>query len=411
MKVLHISTHQTGGAALAAMRIHKALLDCGVESRVLTLDGDIENDNIAKYKPLIDYSKNTKVAKIVKGLLYRLNIGMGRWWRMHDKARKGNECHYSYPVSPYRVERHPLVRWADVIHLHWCDDFVNLPTFFRKIKKPIFWTLHDIGIGFGGFHYKNDYSELAPCYNTIEKKLLEIKRKTLSNAHNLNIISLSREMFDFTRSIDYLSNKPNHLIHNCVDASLFKPKEKISIRKTLNLPLDKTILLFVCEYVHTKSKGLELLKQAVASIDKVNITICIVGNYDKEIATKDTVDTFYFGKISDTEKLSSLYSSADYLVVPSSQEVCPQTPLESMACGTPVIVFPTGAMKDYVKPEQGVVCTDCSLESLKKGICIAMQKNYNSQAMRNYVNDFFSPSSIAMQHIKVYDKALSHYSK
>lgn len=404
MKILLISTSITGGAALAAFRLHHTLIDNGVDSRMLTLDGCCEDNNIVCYKPVFAFQKS----KILKSTLYRLEIGIGRYWRMHDKARKGHECQYTYPVSLYRVERHPLVKWANVIHLHFCDDFINYPTFFKKVKKPIVWTLHDIGIGYGGFHYKNDYDALLPYYKELETAFLKIKSDSISKARNLSIVSLSQEMYDLTKTLDYLRDKPNHIVFNSVDSSKFLMLDKKQCRSELGLPQDKKILLFVSEYVEVQSKGLSLLKEAIRSMHQENILLCIVGNHSADLPSKDIITTRYFGKITDSVLLSKVYSAADFLVVPSSQEVCCQTPMEAMSCGTPVVVFPSGAMKDYVRPEQGVVCKDCSLESLKEGLTEALKKEYNGEQLRNYAIENFSPTRIAEEYIMVYKNALAN---
>lgn len=402
MTILHITTHQTGGAALAVLRLHKALLDEGVDSLVLTLDGNKCNDKISLFHPIIDLRQPKGLAKMAKSVLYKANIGIGRYWRMHDEARKGHECQYTYPVSPYRIENHPLVKWADIIHLHFCDDFINYSTFFKKVNKPIVWTLHDIGIGYGGFHYKNDYERLLSYFNLIENEFISIKKEALLNADNIHLVSLSQEMFDLTKGIDYIKGKPNTIIPNSVDTNCFLSLDRYKSRDDLGLPQEKIILLFVSEYVETLSKGLNLLKQVIASLNNTNILLGIVGNYNKETPLKDTIGTRYFGKISDPETMSKLYSASNYLVVPSSQESFGQTPLEAMACGTPVVVFPTGAMKDYVLPQYGVVCKDCSLEALKDGIEEALNKSYDGYQLRKYVTDNFSPSKIAQMYINVY---------
>lgn len=402
IRILHITTHHTGGAALATFRLHLALLDSGVNSRVLTLDGGIDEKHIVRYKPFLDFRQPKGLARLTKSALYKLNIGMGRYWRMHDEARKGHECQYTYPVSPYRIENHPLVKWANIIHLHFCDDFINYPTFFKRVKKPIVWTLHDIGIGYGGFHYNNDYERLLSYFNLIENEFISIKKEALLNADNIHLVSLSQEMYDFTKGIDYIKGKPNTIIPNSVDTNCFLSLDRYKSRDDLGLPQEKIILLFVSEYVETLSKGLNLLKQVIASLNNTNILLGIVGNYNKETPLKDTIDTRYFGKISDPETMSKLYSASNYLVVPSSQESFGQTPLEAMACGTPVVVFPTGAMKDYVLPQYGVVCKDCSLEALKDGIEEALNKSYDGYQLRKYVTDNFSPSKIAQMYITVY---------
>lgn len=402
MKILHISTHLTGGAALAALRLHRSMIESGIESRLLTLDGECDGNMVTTFKVPWAFHNNKLQEKIVRSVFYRLNIGMGRYWRMHDEARKHGECQYTYPISPYRVENHPLVKWADIIHLHFCDDFINYPTFFKRVKKPVVWTLHDIGIEYGGFHYKNDYERLIPYFRQIENEFLRIKRDSLLNAENIHIVSLSQEMFDLCHRIDYLKNKANYIIPNGVDTTQFKLLNRNNCRKELCMPPQMTILLFVAEYVQTKSKGLDLLKEAIATLKKDNILLCIVGNHPKDMHQKDIINTRYFGKVYDVNTMSKIYSSADYLVMPSSQEVCPQTPLEAMSCGTPVVVFPTGAMKDYVHSEQGVVCNSCTVSALKKGLSKAMNRVYDRRKLRDYVSDIFSPSKVAKMYIDIY---------
>lgn len=408
MKILHITTHLTGGAALATLRIHQSLLDCDEESLVLTLEYNGRNERTVKYKPTLDFREPKCVVKVTKSILYKANIGMGRYWRMHDEARKGHECQYTYPVSPYRIENHPLVKWADIIHLHFCDDFINYSTFFKKVKKPIVWTLHDIGIGYGGFHYKNDYERLLSYFNLIENEFISIKKEALLNADNIHLVSLSQEMYDLTKGIDYIKGKPNTIIPNSVDTNCFLSLDRYKSRDDLGLPQEKIILLFVSEYVETLSKGLNILKQVIESFNNNNLLLGIVGNYNKETPLEDTIDTRYFGKISDPKTMSKLYSASDLLVVPSSQESFGQTPLEAMACGTPVVVFPTGAMKDYVLPQYGVVCNECSLEALKEGIKEALNKSYDSLQLREYVTDNFSPSKIANMYIKLYKSVIKN---
>ena len=55
------------------------------------------------------------------------------------------------------------------------------------------------------------------------------------------------------------------------------------------------------------------------------------------------------GNIDNQNKLSSLYSSADIMCVPSRLETFGQTASEALACGVPVVAFETTGLKDIVE--------------------------------------------------------------
>jgi glycosyltransferase involved in cell wall biosynthesis len=68
----------------------------------------------------------------------------------------------------------------------------------------------------------------------------------------------------------------------------------------------------------------------------------------------------YLGFVSDEEK-NHVLSQARALVYPTNwDEPCAGAPLESLACGTPVISSGNGCMPEMVSEETGVICKDYS---------------------------------------------------
>lgn len=403
MNILHISTSTLGGAALATLRLHQGLMNSGVDSKVLSLGPKQESfSNVVVVKKQFE-----TIQKIYKSLRYRLNIGLGSVLRMHDNSRRSYQCVYTYPLSDYCVEKHPLVKnWADIIHLHWCDDFINYPSFFRKVTKPIVWTFHDISIGFGGFHFQIDYDKGIYYYKQIESHLLDIKKKSLSKNTNVTLVALSNEMQGYIKKIDYLKNKDVHVLPNVIDTDSFVPCDKMQSRDELQLSQEKKILLFVSEFVETPSKGLDDLRCILNEMQSNNILLCIVGNYDSEKIKQDTIHTKYWGKVTDVNTLKKIYSAADYLVVPSRQECFPQTPFEAMSCGTPVIAFPCGSLPDYINDINGLICESYSTDELKSKIELALTLKFDSKKIRDWVIENLSPTAITDLYINLYQNIL-----
>jgi glycosyltransferase involved in cell wall biosynthesis len=57
----------------------------------------------------------------------------------------------------------------------------------------------------------------------------------------------------------------------------------------------------------------------------------------------------HLGGIQSDHLLSFFYSACDLFVCPSLQDNLPNTVLESLACGTPVVAYETGGLPDMVR--------------------------------------------------------------
>ena len=92
----------------------------------------------------------------------------------------------SLPTSIFDVSKSNLVKEADIIHLHWVGDFVDLPSLSKKVNKPIVWTLHDENLFCGIRHYEEPDVTLGPdCNHTLVENLVLLSKNP---CHHLSLV-------------------------------------------------------------------------------------------------------------------------------------------------------------------------------------------------------------------------------
>ena len=93
---------------------------------------------------------------------------------------------------------------------------------------------------------------------------------------------------------------------------------------------------------------------------------------------------YYLGKFNDDITLSIVYSAADVLVAPSIQDNLPNTVLEALACGTPVVAFNIGGLPDLIEHQKnGYLAQPFEVEDLARGLdWILNNENYQNLSFR-----------------------------
>ncbi|RLF22180.1 MAG: hypothetical protein DRN15_09750 [Thermoprotei archaeon] len=139
---------------------------------------------------------------------------------------------------------------------------------------------------------------------------------------------------------------------NAIDNTIFKPATKEEVEKVkAKYGIKRDYFLFVGRLV--KEKGINVLLRAALLLEEKGFDkdIVIVGTGPLkslvEKYSKKCKIVKYLGYVP-TEDLVSLYTGAMALIVPSYAEGLPLTILESIACGTPVIVSDLPDVKSVV---------------------------------------------------------------
>lgn len=423
MKILHINTGQTGGASICAIRISNALKQQGIESRLLVQAGEPHDDITVAEKDRPFLNRSGLLIK-VKHLLTRLGLYEDEdslWYERSKAMPNANDVVYTnVPLTSYKnIAHHPLVEWADVIHLHWVACFVDYPTFFKGVRKPIVWTLHDHFPAIGIMHFCSEHSPLPRQLVEFDRKCLEIKKKALTKRLNdykkrgikeagVYPVAISEMMRGIIGGSEILGGFPCTLIHNGVDTMVFKDYSA-EIQKSGNRNADTVTLLFSSYGLWVERKGLERVIEALervqAQIDKKIRLVC-VGDNEGRKPESEKIEIVETGLVNDNVEMSRLYSQADFYIQASYHEAFSQTNLEAMSCGTPVISTPCSGAADLIRPFNGVLCDGFKVEDLVNGIKKAIDQKFDRKAIRDYIIENYDYPVIARKYVELYKRAI-----
>lgn len=411
MKILHINSLSSGGAANAAIRLHHGLLKQGLESHFLTLSGEpnqIENHIIFPTFSNYGYSLWNRI----KNKLGLTPLKSKK--RTKDfKSIQGNiECfsspHTDFNLGAFINERLDF----DIINLHWVSNFLDYQEFFSEVNKPIFWTLHDQNPFSSYWHYSLDNIE-----NEIAQKLhtnyLNIKAESIKNAKApIHIVTPSKWLVDCSKASVVFKNLNHSHIKYGLDTNIFKPRKEAPT----NIPAiseDQEIIkcIFICQSLSNKRKGMPLLLEAVNNLPtNLNIQLIAIGQANESIKASLPKNTIFTGTIQDQNELAKLYSTAEFTLIPSLQDNLPNTMLESLACGTPVIGTPAGGIPEVVERNNyGIIANEISAQALSEAIIhFSENKNhYDRESISNFAHADFNEELQAKSYMDIYKGILS----
>lgn len=407
MKVLHIATMDHGGAGIAARRIHEALLRLGVESRMLVRFKHSDDDTITAAQP--NMGLYMPPANNIKRKIEQVLRRRGKCLTEVERCERQMELldrHYgaafTMPISNYDLTQHPLVQQADIIHLHWVENFIDYPTFFSRIDKPIVWTFHDENIAYGGFHYSDEAIRLQEPFASLEQYFVETKRRALATTGlKIQMVALSQMMKQFYQKHAINNTFPVEIIHNGFVPEDFPVLDRNFCRQTLGLSPDGKVLCFCASDINDGHKGLDTLVKTLELLQSHDITLLCVGKGRLPKCLFNIVGT---GAIANPRLLAIAYSASDLFVIPSYQEAFAQTPLEAMACGCPVVAFPCSGTEELINDVNGIRCKEFTEESLSAGIMSALSAKYNRESIRQDTAEKFNINKIANQYINLYNR-------
>lgn len=420
MRVVHVSSTDTvGGAARAAYRLHRALMESGTGSTMLVGKKFSADDEVAEVSP------SSGFAPVCGEIVQKQYI--------NPRRSADWNTHFSFAWPGHDLSEHPLVREADIIHLHWLWDFQSTATLARlmHLGKPVVWSFHDQRAFTGGCHYSAGCAgyetDCAGCPQLVSDPAgltaaALADQRMLWRRDACTIIGLSHWMAECARRSPLWRDSRIEVIPNCVETGAYVPQDKAECRRKLGLPEDARCVLFGADHGGEIRKGFGGLMRALAlcredswfarETGEGRICFMSYGHPDKDAAASP-VPIHSLGYLRNDEDLAAAYGAADFFVLPSLEDNLPNTVLESMSCGTPVMALDVGGVRDMVledhtgwliPPADDRRFADALLRVLKQPEIAARM----ADACRARVVNGFSPALQASRFAALYEDLLGN---
>lgn len=411
MRPLLISTSDLGhGAGIAAYRLHQGLNAAGVESRMLVSDKLSDDPAVVQVPPPPRSMAGRAVRRLLRMCEYALN-------------QAGPQNLFSL-AAPWTL-RHPWTDSAGVIHLHnihWHSrNFSPLMLPYLSRKKPLVWTIHDMWPLTGHCYNPIDCERwLEGCGRCPDLKsyirlsvdttaaMVRLKRSMVEKSRMV-IVTPSRWMKGQVEESSIFYGKDVRCISNGVDTRVFRPLDRAVARDGLGIPQASTVILFVASRLHDPMKGYMYFLETLARLNlpKNNALVLTMGSGSLPLDSLAGFPMKSVGYVADESRMAKVYAAADVLVMPSLQDNLPNVVLECLACGTPVVCFDAGGLKDMVRHgENGYVARHKNTDDLAAGIEFVLAYPDGGRQLRHEavktVRDGFTLERMVQAHLSLY---------
>jgi glycosyltransferase involved in cell wall biosynthesis len=376
MRILQVSSaDQLGGAEKVAYELfkgyqqrgHAAYLAVGRKTlddpNVLALDHTAARAAWVRFwraQQLALCRRNIHVAPVLAGWLANAAEPRATWQRW-----RGLE-NYDFPATHQLLQLPP--QRPQLLHLHNLHgeyfDLRALPALSHQI--PTILTLHDewLFTGHCAYTFGSDRWKHG-CQHCPDLEIYPpLKRDTTAQNWRRKRDLLARSRVYVAAPSRWLLNEVSEsmlqpaviearLIPNGVSLATFKPGAQAAARRTLGLPLDADIALFVGSSTRSNHfKDYATIERAVGMLaaqsrQRALVMVCLGEAAEHE--RRGAVTLWFAGFEKDPARVALYYQAADVYLHAARAEAFGCTIAEAMACKTPVLATAVGGIPELIR--------------------------------------------------------------
>lgn len=400
MKVWHVTRTLYGGAGIYALRLSEALRDLGVESSVLSMDFSDDADTCQLN--LVSGGVTGFTTRVVKSLSHRLTAA---------------PFHSLLGADLYDGEKTPSP--GDIIHLHGLTGWMGLRGLNALIPAgcPVVWTTHDLWPMSGGcilYSGCNRYQEdcrgcpiLRSGVKGWAKLELRMKEKFVKE-RKVHPVANSSWMAGYIKSSRVFKGLHAAVIPPIVDPVYFETDIK-DIREELEIESGKKVMALGARAITDRFKGIPEFLEALAGRPALAKQLVVLLFGEGELELPDGLDVRALGRLESAEEIAKVYAASDVFVSPSAMETFGMALAEAQACGTPVVAFDVGGVRDAVSDECAEYLVpngyfESLLNALEKVLEKSSQAGGSWRVNRDWAKKYFGASVVAKRQLEVYSR-------
>lgn len=378
MRILQLNTYDVGGGAEAvASRLHEAYRQRGHEAWLAVKRKRGNRDGVFAIpeslgqpqwaRPLLGAAGalNTLAGRVpgasALGAVLRT---MARPMAIVDRWR-GRED-FRFPSTGHLLDLQP--QQPDILQCHNLHggyfDLQRLSRLSHTI--PVIMTLHDCwplsghcAHSFGCERWRQGCGECPDLdlYPAIKRDSTAFNWKRKQNIYNSSRLFVVTPSQWLMRRVEQSMMMPGmveaRVIENSVDDCFFVPRDRSSVRRSLGIPQDSVVLLFVANALRDNQwkdfKTLRLaLEKIAAKLSGKDVVLIALGGEGPEERLGDARLVFVPYQY-ERERVAEYYGAADLYLHVAKVETFSLTIAEAMASGTPVAATAVGAVPERIK--------------------------------------------------------------